>query len=282
MCAGFGANRYGDGMESLATPTAQPTLPPTPTPTTALPTEIPATAPISDEAAFSYDLDALLAEARDDLGLGSYTAAIDTLDAIISLDDEFQRELVRKLILDALTAQALTLYRRFDLAEAIVLTDRAEAYGNIDDLQFERAIALLYLDGVRYKLSNPGLAVRSFSDIVYTYSNPNYKNGAVMGELQEALGNYADALALQGDHCLAQEQYAAALSLQPPITRVNRGQLQAKRDQAALACQEAVQAGTGIAPIEPAGTPATVGVRSDAAPAPFESTGKRRVLRVVS
>ena len=61
-------------------------------------------------------------------------------------------------------------------------------------------------------------------------------NGQVLAELQEAHHNYGDAYAFQGDHCLAQDQYEAALAISPIVRNIPTGSIQAKRDQAAAAC----------------------------------------------
>ena len=223
--------------------------PPTATPLqpTAGPRIAATTAPPSEAQPVDYDLDALLLEAQEAMSLGDYPAAIDTLDAIISIDGDFQRELTRRLILQALTTQALSLYRGGRLSEAIVMTDRAEEYGNIEDLYHERFIALLYLDGQRYKATNPAEAVRQFSSMYFEYGVRDYVNGPIAADLQEAQRNYAMALAYQGDHCPAQAQFQAALDLNPPYSRVNLADLTARRDQSILACQ-AQQRATGVAP----------------------------------
>ena len=68
---------------ATSAPKAQPTLA-MPMPTVALP------------SSRSYDLDALLAQAQTELTAEEYPAAIDTLDAVISLDPAFQRDLTRQ------------------------------------------------------------------------------------------------------------------------------------------------------------------------------------------
>ena len=258
------------------------TPPPTHTPTPPLPSGAstavpPASAPEaiapSGDLAVGYDLDALLGEARGAMSLGDYAAAIDTLVAIISIDENYQPELVRPLYLEALTAQALALYRSGRLSEAIVMTDRAEEHGSIEDLYHERHIALLYLDGQRYKSTNPAEAVRKFSSMYHEFGVRDYVNGPIAGELQEAYRNYALALALQGDHCPAQAQFEAALDLNPAISRVNLADLAARRDQSVLACQ-AQQAEAAISEDgAPAATPQSIGARPAATPAPVGHTG---------
>jgi len=212
-------------------------LPPTSTarPHTATPPSASRSEPSSEAG---YDLNALLEEARTAQSLGDYSAAIDTLAAIISIDGDFERETVRRMMLEALTARALALFRSGRLTEAIVMTDRAEEYGSIDDLSYERYIALLYLDGQRAKASNPAEAVRSFSRLVHEFGLRDYVNGSVLTDLQEAHRNYALALSFQGDHCTAQAQFQAALDLQPGFSRVNPVDLAARRDHSAQACQE--------------------------------------------
>ena len=217
--------------------------------------------PGADANGFDYDLDALLAEARADLSARDYPAAIDTLEAIIGLDGDFKREHVRGLALQALSAQALLLYRSGKLSEAVVLTDRAEVYGDIGELNYERYVAEQFLTGQRYKTTNPALAVLRFNEIYYQH-NPNYMNGQIVGELQDALRYYGDALAFQGDACQARDQYAAALALYPTYSPVSRGELNARQQQAALDC------GTQQPPLgqngngQPRGTPQAIGVRA--------------------
>lgn len=214
---------------------ARPTAPPATTVPTRAPTAA-ATAPSGDITA-AFDLPALLAEAQDALRQRDYSAAIDTLDAISSIDGDFQGESVRRLMMEALTAQALALYRSGRLSEAIVLTDRAEELGNIDELYHERYIALLYLAGQRFKTANPAEAVRNFSSLYYEFGLRDYVNGPIATDLQEAHRNYAMALALQGDHCPAQAQFEAALQLNPAFSRVNLADLTARLNQSIEACR---------------------------------------------
>ncbi len=239
-------------LNAFSSPTTPPTSPPAPdarataTPSPTAPPAAATRAP-SAESQTQFDLEALLAEAQAAMNRDDYPSAIDTLDAIISIDGDFQRESTRALILEALTAQALSLYRSGRLSEAIVMTDRAEDYGDIGELNHERFIALLYLDGQRNKGANPAEAVRNFSRLVFEYGLRDYVDGPVAADLQEAQRNYAMALALQGDHCPAQVQFQAALDLNPPYSRVNLADLTARRDQSALACQ-AQQGEAGAAP----------------------------------
>ena len=240
-----------------------PTAPPATAPPATAP---PATTPSGDSSA-GFDLDALLAEAQAAMRLGDYSSAIDTLDAIISLDGDYQRDLAQRLYLEALTAQALALYRSGRLSEAILMTDRAEERGNIDDLYHERHIALLYLDGRRYISANPAEALRKFSQMYYEFGIRDYVGSSIAADLQEAHRNHAMALALQGDHCPAQAQFEAALNLNPAVSRLNRADLTARRDQSILACQGQQQEA------RPGATPQSIGIREAPTPAPVGSSG---------
>ena len=253
-----------------------PTLIPSATATLAAPTAPPPVEPppteIDSGSDWEYDLDALLADAVADLESRDYLGAIDTLEAIISIDKDFQRDAVSRMVLDALTSHALALYRSGKLSEAIVLTERAEVYGDIGELNYERYVADLYLAGQRYKVSNPALAVLRFNEIVNQH-NRNYMNGQVVGELQDALRYYGDALALQGDACLALDQFAAALELQPSYSPVSRAEIAAKQQQAALACGSQAVESVGNGGIGTGGTPQPVGVPVAATRAPVGQAG---------
>ena len=249
-------------LQAQPSETAAPTLTATPPVPTVTPRPIAATpTSLADDSGWAFDLDALLTEANADLNAGDYAAAIATLDAIIGIDGDFKREQVRGLALKALAAQALSLYRTGKLSEAIVLTDRAEVYGDIGELNYERYIAEQYLTGQRYKTTNPALAVLRFNEIYYQH-NPGYMNGQVVGELQDALRYYGDALALQGDACQAQAQYAAALELYPNYSPVSRGELVAKQQQSALDCGAQQPAPGQNGNGQSAVTPQAIGVRA--------------------
>lgn len=185
---------------SLPTPTAPPTTAPTLQPTIA------ATA----FAAGTLDLPSLLAEAQNDISLRDWDRAIDTLDVILAADSTFQTALVRDLILQALTAKALALYRSADasdLAEANLLSDRAKQFGDIGDLAYESYIASLYLDAVNTIGIDYATAIQRLQ-AVYDQA-PAYKDVAVL--LFNQYSAYGDALVIQGQVCLAFVQYQGAL-----------------------------------------------------------------------
>ena len=207
-------------------PTAQPTHAAAPPPTQA---------PIRRA---DYDLDALLSEAQTQLTSRDYYAAIDTLDAIISLDPDFQRELTRELMLDALTTQAQSLFESGKLSEAIVLSERAEQYGNIGDLTFLREVALMLQRAQLLVDGNPAEAVRLLRRIVYDFQTPRLMTFDMEGELQAALAAWGDWL-LSSDACNALAQYDAALELQPSQWKTSQDSLMRKQSRAAQACGSA-------------------------------------------
>lgn len=232
-------------IQSLPTETPTPTLTSTPTETAIpAPTDIlEATLTPTEEATVSlydYDMDGLLAEAQSQISQQQYQAAVDTLDAIIAIDPNFQRTTVESLFFNALTSEATRLFRTGNLQQGIILTGRAEAYGDIQGLNYERFIANLYLSAQRLKITNPAESVRLFSRVAYEQGLSNYLNGQVISELQEAYANYGDTLFEQGNFCAAQEQYNAALSLQPIVTNISRGDITGKRDSASAACTSGV------------------------------------------
>ena len=206
-----------------ATPAPTMTPPPLPSPSAAVTATSEPAATVGGNA-YDYDMDALLAEAEADMALRNYQAAVDTLDAIIAIDESFQQARVGDLYFSALTAQATALFRSGRLAEGIVMTARAEAYGNVQglDLNYERFIAGLYLSAQRLKITNPAESVRLFSQIVYDHGLRTYLNGLVIAELQEAHRHYGDALSRQGNYCEAQSQYTAALDLSVFPSRIDR------------------------------------------------------------
>lgn len=200
----------------------------------------------TDDTDSGYDLDALLDEARFFFRLDRYQEAYDTLDAIIRINEDFQRATVRGLMLEVLTTQATQLYRSpddNDLAEAIRLTDMAEQYGSIGELDYERLIASLYLDVQR--LSGTGdhaLAIARLNTVMGYQSI--YRGHDFPTMLFNERVAYADAWGLGGEYCRAVSEYDLALSL------FANGAVQAKRDAAQQACEQGVPPGLTTTPGE--------------------------------
>lgn len=205
--------------QSLITATVPVTETPIPTMTATQAPEATAEASPQPTSDSPYDLNALLQEARDFIAQGNFAEAITTLDAIRAIDGEYESQTVNGLLYNSLTQRALNLYRNEggSLAEAILLTNRAQQFGNIQttELQFERSVAEAYL----YAQANLGVnyseAIQSL--ITVTSLSPNYPRGTGLAAatLREQYEAYGDALLIGGDACLAETQFNNALSLSP-------------------------------------------------------------------
>jgi len=228
--------------------TNQPTI--TPTPPAAAPTsqaspaattEAPIVAPTSPNG--GYDLVALLEEARADVTQGQWNDAAELLEVIMALDSTYETAEVRGLMLQALTSYARALYQNDRLAEAIIITDRAEAFGDIGDLNYERYLAALYLDAQNTIGTNFPAAINALQQI-YNAGPSRYQQQAGQLLVDQYLA-YADAYVAGGEYCPAVIQYQNALNLQ------NRPDIDAKFQNAQLICQQ----GTPVPGV--AGTPGT-------------------------
>ncbi|MDX2074934.1 MAG: hypothetical protein SFZ02_00765 [bacterium] len=189
-----------------------------------------------------FDLTALYNTARQQIDVGQLAEAYNTLDIIIRVDEDFQRESVRGLMNLVLTRQARPLYASLDsLAEAIRLTDLAEEYGDIGDLNYERLIASLYLNVVSASGSgNHAIAISRLNSILQyqdTYKGINL-NQMVFDEYIA----YGDALVAGAQACQAIAQYQAALNL------FANGSASSKRDIAQAQCNASNQP-TSSAPV---------------------------------
>ncbi len=221
-----------------------------PSPTMTAPATIAATQAIEASTALStpvstsdspYDLNGLLVEARSSIASVEYDDAIETLDAIRAIDPDFETTTVTGLLFNALTQQATLEFRspNGSLARGILLTNRAEQFGDIQilEISFERSVAELYLDAQANLGLNYQIAVSLLSQTVGL--SPNYPRGTGVAATQlfEQYQAYGDALLLGGDACLAQSQFQNALSLRP-----NNPALQTKITTATQQCALGVPA----------------------------------------
>ncbi len=200
-----------------------------------------------------YDLPALLEEARTLVAVAQYDEAIDLLDAIIAVDGNFERETVRGLMLEALSTQALALFRTGNaLAKAINLTERAKEFGLSvnSDLYYEQYIASLYLQAKGAVGTNYPVAIQALSEL---YSNaPNYMD--VQQLLFDQYVGYGDAWVAGGEYCPAVLQYQNALNM------FSNGSVAAKRDNAQTVCAQGTPTPGGVVdgtPMAPIGVPAS-------------------------
>ena len=210
----------------------------------------------------TFDLDALLAEARQSLALRQYIEAYETLDVIIRIDPNYQRTVVRDLTHQALTSAALTLFRTadlVDLAEAIRLTDLAESYGDVGELNYERFMAEQYLDVQRtIGTGNHPRAIRMLSDLINNYQ-ATYKGVDFRQMLFNEYVAYGDAWGFGGQYCQAVTQYNMALNM------FSSASVAAKRDNAQTICERGPlltpgapgSEGGSDQPVAPIGVPGT-------------------------
>jgi hypothetical protein len=177
----------------------------------------------------------LLSEAQAEIADGNFTDAISTLDAIRAIDPNFRTQDVNDMLFNALYTSAMNNFRLPDgsLAEGIVLANRAEEFGDIGELAFERDVAQLYLDAQSYLNVDYPQAIRILNS-VYVLSS-NYKD--VQSLLFGQYVGYGDAFVAGMEPCQAVPQYDAALQLRPGDPNVV-----SKRDSAQTACTLGVPA----------------------------------------
>ncbi|MCA9912206.1 MAG: hypothetical protein KC496_02605 [Anaerolineae bacterium] len=188
----------------------------------------------------------MLIEAQGYIAEANYSEAIRTLDAIVAIDPNFQPQQVNGLLFNSLTARAELLFiSGGSLAEAIQLTNRAEEYGDIGSLNFERGVAQLYLNALPYLDVNYAEAIRLLTQV--RNLSPNYRDSVSL--LLDQYIAYGDALVASGDACSAGQQYAAALQLAPQ----NQSVVQKQSEAQAVCNGLATPAGT----VDPNATPAT-------------------------
>jgi hypothetical protein len=226
-------------LTSVFTPSPTPTVTPTSTATAEVNTTPEVIASPFPTSASGFDLNALFAEAQAQMASNNNLDAIETLDAIASIDPNFQKTQIDQMRFTALTVEATGIFRGGDedrLAEAIVLANRAEQYGNIGELAFERDIAAIYLRAIANANLNYPNAIRAFSQIVYDFSSPNYRNAIT--QLNQQYVAYGTALLTGGDPCNARAQFDQALSI------FNSADVSTSRSIADTQCNTGVIIGT--------------------------------------
>jgi tetratricopeptide (TPR) repeat protein len=251
---------YSSAMQTL-TPAATATAEPTATPALVVDASPSPDAPPAPTSSSGFDLGGLLAEAQADVNAGEFLRAIDTLDAISAVDPTFQKSQVDQLLFRALTSEATRQFRGGgNLAQAIALTSRAEAYGDVGELNYERFIAELWLQAQAYSGVNYPRAIQLLNRIVFEQRLPNYRNA------QQQLVNqyiaYGDALALGGDPCNAVQQFDQAVRIS------NSQTANTKRANAQAACT-ALQTAPTLDPFAPTPDPAASGGSSGSGTAPI-------------
>lgn len=215
-------------------PTTTPTPSPEPTAEATLEPIVevspPPEATLESDASGQYDLAGLLQEAEQQVAVADWDGAIETLDVIIRIDPNFQRDRVRQLMSQSLNSYAHFLYNSGQYAEAILITNRAEQFGPLaDGLAYEREAAQLYLNATRSVGLTYDETIRRLR-LVYDLGPGRYYE-QVTRLLHDQHVAYGDALLAQGDACFAATQYGFALNY------INSGTAASKRDSANFACQ---------------------------------------------
>jgi hypothetical protein len=138
-----------------------------------------------------------------------------------------------------------------DLAEGVILTDRAREFGNVDRVNYEAYIASLYLEGVSAIGINYPLAIQKLSQVYNQV--PTYRDVARL--LFNQYVAYGDAWAAQTEYCPAAAQYQTALTI------LNDAGTSGKLSAAQAACAVATPVGAPAGTLDPNMTPiAPVGV----------------------
>ena len=202
----------------------------------------------------TLDLPDMLTEAQSAIAVRDWDAAINTLDIILASDPAFETNTVRTLMSQALNEKALALLRSGDLgdlAEGVILTDRAQEFGDISAISYESFIASQYLEGIAAVGINYPLAIQKLS-AVYNQV-PEYQD--VRQQLFNQYLSYGDAWVAQGEYCPAAGQYQAALGI------LNDPSTSAKLTQAQTNCSQATPVGAPATTLEPGTQPiAPIGV----------------------
>lgn len=202
----------------------------------------------------TLDLPALLTEAQNAIAVRDWDTAINALDIILASDSTFETGSVRSLMSQALVAKANELLLSgdmADLAEGVIVTDRAQEFGDISSISYESFIASQYLDGIAAIGINYPLAIQKLSAV---YSQvPEYRD--VRQQLFNQYLTYGDAWVAQGEYCPAAGQYQAALGV------LNDQGTSAKLTNAQTMCSQATPVGAPPTTLEPGTQPiAPVGV----------------------
>ena len=175
----------------------------------------------------THDLETLaqqLEVARQAIRELDYQSAIDLLEAIHSADPSFDPSTVNALLLFALRLRAAFLFSVGELAQAILLVNRAEEFGLPDDdsLRFSRWIATYYLDALRWKDIDVQRAIQNLEAL--RSLAPDYAptgQPSALSLLAELYATYGEILLANQDACAAVSQFELALSHGAVNTGIN-------------------------------------------------------------
>jgi hypothetical protein len=242
-------------LNNLPTATVTPGVTLTAEATSAIQAESTAEAqPTTPIDANNLNLPQMLTDAQNAIAVRDWDTAINTLDIIMASDGSFESNTVRTLMSQALVEKANELLLSSDLgdlAEGVVVTDRAREFGSVDTINYESIIAAQYLDGVAAIGINYPLAIQKLAQV---YSQvPNYRDVAQL--LFGQYVAYGDAWVAQSEFCPAAAQYQAALGV------FSDNGVSGKLNNAQTVCSQATPVGAPPTTLEPGTQPiAPVGV----------------------
>ena len=219
------------------------TPPASPTPTASL-TSTPQTTPTPKTTPIpTHDNTTLanqLAAARTAISEQDLPTAIEMLEAIRSTDPAFAHSTVNALLLHALRFRAAYLFSAGELAQAILLVNRAEDFGLVadDSLRFSRTIATYYLDATRWQGIDVQRAIRNLESLIAVapYYAPTGKPTA-RALLADQRVAYGDILMASEDACGAVGQFEVA-----QLLGAGNNGLAAKLASAQAACNNNITA----------------------------------------
>lgn len=203
--------------------TQQPTVTPTSTeeiPATATQAAVEVTATeivevptVDPDADLNTQLANRLETARTYIAVSRWKDAIDELDILISLNDQYETATVRNLMSQSLNAYAKSLYASGELAEAVLYTDWAEEYGPLaEGLSVEREVANNFLSAKALVGTGNYALTLEYLRAAQALASPFYMNGEIQTLLKQEYTAYGDAL-LMTQPCFAASQYNNALAI---------------------------------------------------------------------
>ena len=180
----------------------------------------------------------LLEESREFVAQKQWNEAINRLEQLKSLSTTYQPQRVNDLLFQALTASGKEAVTAGQIELAREQLDAALNVRKDPEVQRQRDLAVLYLDGQQAVGYDWVTAIQKFSALYQ--QDPNYND--VKKRLMDAYEQYGDRAAKEQAWCLAAREYDGALAF------TNEAQIVQKRNNAMTRCKQAFIA-TPTAPV---------------------------------
>lgn len=171
----------------------------------------------------------LLDEAREFVAQKQWSDAITRLEQLKSLTTTYQPQLVNDLLFQALVESGKEAVAATQIELARERFDAALNLRKDDQVQRQRDLAVLYLDGQQAIGYDYVTAIQKFSALYQ--QDPNYDD--VKKRLTDAYDQYGDRAAKESAWCLAAREYEGALGI------TNDAQIAQKRTTAMNRCKQA-------------------------------------------